>query len=269
MKTKIRKLNPFKNKRLEHAYVWEKVYDLNLKKNNIKCLDYGGHDGMLIEELLKSNVINNGFTVDLNIDVINKNKNSLSKNHKMFDIKKGESLPFEKEYFDLITIVGVIEHVYDQNSLLKEIYRVLKPDGRIIIAVPGKHLFSFLDFGNWKFIFPVFHKWYIVKKYGYEYYDYHYVKCANGLIGDVEKEKAWHEHFTHKSLNKLLLDNRIKVTHKDGFGFFYRIFHNIKWLLPSTKIIFNLLIKIDSKIFSSAEIFIKGKKIDENFRIRK
>ena len=147
MKTKISELNPFNSGRLEHAFVWETIKEFYSKYNkNIKCLDYGGYDGMLMEELIKSNFTKNGVTVDLNLDIINKFKNTVSKYHQMIGIKKGKPLPFKKESFDVITIIGVIEHVHNQKYLLNEIYRILKPNGLIIIAVPGKHLFSFLDF---------------------------------------------------------------------------------------------------------------------------
>jgi O-antigen biosynthesis protein len=48
-----------------------------------------------------------------------------------------KSLPFQDNFFDVITCLAVIEHVYDIFHLVKEIKRVLKPGGYIIAEVPN------------------------------------------------------------------------------------------------------------------------------------
>lgn len=259
MKTKISKDNPFIIGRLEHAYAWEMVKK-SPKTTSFKVLDYGGYDGQLLEKFIKSKVVESCTTIDMNADIVNLNSNNISNGHELLVIKKGDPLPFTNECFDIVTIMGVIEHVYNQNKLLSEVYRVLKPGGILIVAVPGKHIFSFLDFGNWKFMLPRFHRFYIESKFGKQYYNRHFVECANGLIGDVELEKSWHEHFTHYELENLLNKSGFTVYDQDGFGFFYRIFHNIKWIFPVTSYFMNSLIKIDSRYFSKAELFCSARK---------
>jgi glycosyltransferase involved in cell wall biosynthesis len=49
----------------------------------------------------------------------------------------GQSLPFEDASFDAVSLWNVIEHVPDRQKLLDEIYRVLKPDGRLFIIAPN------------------------------------------------------------------------------------------------------------------------------------
>lgn len=260
MKTIISKFNPFVSGRLERAYAWEMINKINNSSSKYSALDYGGYDGQLLEKFIESGLVEFGTTIDMNSDIVFQNSNKTSIGHKLIVIKKGESLPFADASFDFITIIGVIEHVYDQNTLLSEIYRVLKSSGVLIIAVPGKHIFSFLDFGNWKFKLPRLHKWYIERKFGKDYYFKYFIECANGLIGDVELEKRWHEHFTHSELETLLSKNGFQVFDKDGFGLFFRFFHNIKWIFPKTSPFMNPLIKIDSKYFSMAEIFCTARK---------
>jgi len=51
------------------------------------------------------------------------------------------SIPFRSEKFDIITVLDVIEHIKDDKSVLKEIWRLLKPNGIIILTVPA---FQFL-----------------------------------------------------------------------------------------------------------------------------
>jgi SAM-dependent methyltransferase len=260
MKTLIKETNPLKIISLPHAYTFERIYLLHNDKKDLKVLDYGAYNGKMLETIVNSGLISEAQSVELNADIVKVSKDNLSPNHTLQVINKHDKLPFSNAYFDVITIMGVVEHVHNQDRLLLELNRVLKQNGSIIIAVPGKHFFSFLDFGNWKFIFPKIHKLYIKKKFGEEYYDYHYVKCANGLIGDVEVEKRWHQHFTHKELESLLQKNGFQVNDKDGFGFFYRLFHNIGYIIPFLNGFMKRLIAIDAKMFSSAEIFVTAYK---------
>ena len=48
-----------------------------------------------------------------------------------------EDLPYEDEKFDLVTALDVVEHLDDDVAGLKEMHRVLKPDGRLLIFVPA------------------------------------------------------------------------------------------------------------------------------------
>jgi Methylase involved in ubiquinone/menaquinone biosynthesis len=48
----------------------------------------------------------------------------------------GETIPFENETFDSIFSSEVLEHVPDVDACLKELSRVLKPEGKILITVP-------------------------------------------------------------------------------------------------------------------------------------
>ena len=46
------------------------------------------------------------------------------------------NLPFENDYFDLIICNHVLEHIDDDIKAMKEIYRVLKNNGKAIMQVP-------------------------------------------------------------------------------------------------------------------------------------
>ena len=46
------------------------------------------------------------------------------------------NLPFYDDTFDLIMCNHVLEHIPDDSSALKQLYRVLKPGGRAILQVP-------------------------------------------------------------------------------------------------------------------------------------
>jgi 2-polyprenyl-3-methyl-5-hydroxy-6-metoxy-1,4-benzoquinol methylase len=50
----------------------------------------------------------------------------------------GEALPFGDRHFDAVVSFAVLEHVQDEEKVLSEIHRVLKPRGDFLIAVPNK-----------------------------------------------------------------------------------------------------------------------------------
>jgi SAM-dependent methyltransferase len=261
MNFNISNKNPFKKTiNIPHAFVWEKVANLYAAKGKLKILDYGAYDGILLDKLSESNFIFDSTSIELNLDVVNENKNKKNVNNQLIHINKHTNLPFENQTFDVVLLIGVIEHIHNQKKILDELNRILKNDGKIIIAVPGKHIFSFLDFGNWKFMFPKFHKLYVELIHGKKLYKERFVDCKNGLIGDIEIEKKWHEHFTNSSLNSLLKKSNFIIDENDGFGLFFRIIHNVKYIIPIGKSYFDKLTIIDAKLFSKAEILCMAHK---------
>ena len=48
-----------------------------------------------------------------------------------------DKLPYEDDHFDYIYFCAVLEHLYDANFILTEIYRVLKKGGILIIITPN------------------------------------------------------------------------------------------------------------------------------------
>ena len=48
----------------------------------------------------------------------------------------GEELPYENGTFDLVTAFDVVEHMDDDIAGLREMRRVLRPDGRVLLFVP-------------------------------------------------------------------------------------------------------------------------------------
>lgn len=51
------------------------------------------------------------------------------------DISQG--LPFPNNFFDLVTGIEVIEHILDTDYFLSECYRVLVPDGLLLLTTPN------------------------------------------------------------------------------------------------------------------------------------
>ena len=54
-----------------------------------------------------------------------------------FTLLTSETLPFNRDFFDIVITNHVIEHIRDQNQHLREIQRVLKPGGICYLATPN------------------------------------------------------------------------------------------------------------------------------------
>ncbi len=52
----------------------------------------------------------------------------------------GYALPFADNSFDMIALFDTIEHIPDDQKVLEEVSRVLKPGGRVFISVPAYQL---------------------------------------------------------------------------------------------------------------------------------
>jgi len=69
------------------------------------------------------------------------------------------ALPYADDCFDLITFTEVIEHVENHRAVLREIARVLRPGGLVVITTPNilnlKSRLRFLFFGFWNLFGPL------------------------------------------------------------------------------------------------------------------
>jgi len=105
------------------------------KKNNI--LDFGAGSGVNLDMLRKHGLVDIHEQNKYARTVIKKNKN----------IKNLYStLKIKNDFYDLILMADVIEHVKQPKKLLKDLKKFLKKDGRILITVPAyQFLFSKKD----------------------------------------------------------------------------------------------------------------------------
>lgn len=60
-------------------------------------------------------------------------------NFKLYD---GKRLPFQDSFFDVVISFDVIEHIEDDREFIREIYRVLKPQGQVFLSTPNQNRFS-------------------------------------------------------------------------------------------------------------------------------
>lgn len=133
---------PFLRKRFKKFDIGREDIVLNLiSETGGRILDVGSGSGSLIfkardrfEEL---------FGIDISPSRIKKARDLAGQkfpddkkiHFSVQDISKGLSFP--DEMFNVITCVAVLEHIFDPYFVLDEIYRILKPQGILILEVPN------------------------------------------------------------------------------------------------------------------------------------
>lgn len=112
------------------------IRKMNLNKN-AKILEIGCSGGPLIKLLNKEGFLN--ITgIDVSESGINLCKKRGIDNVKVMD---GTKTFFDDNEFDLVIASDVLEHIKEDNDALSDWYRILKPNGKLIVFVPA---FNFL-----------------------------------------------------------------------------------------------------------------------------
>lgn len=63
----------------------------------------------------------------------------------------GEIIPFEDNTFDAIICTEVLEHVYNYQTLVDEMYRVSKPNARAIITIPFSARYHYIPYDFFRY----------------------------------------------------------------------------------------------------------------------
>ncbi|MCH7951963.1 class I SAM-dependent methyltransferase [Patescibacteria group bacterium] len=95
-------------------------------------LDLGCDDGSIAVERFK-NKINNPNIFGLDAD-LEKLKQARKRGIKAIKANVEKPFPFNSEAFDLVSANQIIEHLANADRFLKEIYRVLRPGGYLVLA---------------------------------------------------------------------------------------------------------------------------------------
>lgn len=71
------------------------------------------------------------------LDAARRLTNDSAIEYHQWDLNK-TPLPLPSEAFDVVVCLEVIEHIENQEGLVAELYRVLKPGGRVLLSIPNK-----------------------------------------------------------------------------------------------------------------------------------
>jgi ubiquinone/menaquinone biosynthesis C-methylase UbiE len=95
-------------------------------------LDVGCGDGSITNAIGKLPSVTEINGVDVSRTAISLAKSKYP--HINFKVGQVIELPFKSNYFDAITAIELIEHIYDTEQMFKEFLRVLKNNGYLIIT---------------------------------------------------------------------------------------------------------------------------------------
>jgi ubiquinone/menaquinone biosynthesis C-methylase UbiE len=117
----------------EYPFVYSRLKSL---KRNVKIFDAGSGISFLPFLLAKSNIRANIICGDRDVTLKNIYDNLITQEKKRVKFVYTDLVktPFHSNYFDAIYCVSVLEHCTHMPEIIDEFYRILKPQGALIIT---------------------------------------------------------------------------------------------------------------------------------------
>ena len=127
---------------------------LNPQKNSL-VLEIGMGNGLFIKDLLNNanniEYIGLDFSQTMIDEAIALNQNLIDEQKVSFINGSVDSLPFKDNSIDYITTTNTVYFWPDLTVNAKEIYRVLKPNGKILIGYRSKEMMDKIELANFGF----------------------------------------------------------------------------------------------------------------------
>ncbi|MDE3088749.1 MAG: class I SAM-dependent methyltransferase [Chloroflexota bacterium] len=128
--------------RLGHpSYVWRFGQDRRLdlmrrfvRYDGARILDIGCGIGTYVDKFRSLGA--RAFGVDIDVEKLAEARRA--KRLQLLTAAVSETLPFRDNYFDVVVLHEVIEHVADDRQTVREAYRVAHRNGRIIVFAPNR-----------------------------------------------------------------------------------------------------------------------------------
>lgn len=98
-------------------------------------LELGYGSGVMMPTLASIGKTVSGIDIDANPEKVEKRLEQLGVKA---SLKRGDirDMDYSAENFDLIVAISIFEHISDLETALNEVYRILKPDGELLVGIP-------------------------------------------------------------------------------------------------------------------------------------
>lgn len=118
-----------------------------------KILDVGCHSGLCTEKIVSFTNPAEIYGIDVSPQAIEKAKKRMKRGK--FIVGDAQDLPYERDFFDAVFCVEMLEHVDFPDKVLKEIYRILKKGKFAVILIPTDNLLFRTIWFLWNIRYPV------------------------------------------------------------------------------------------------------------------
>ena len=123
--------------RLEHIHRYAVVLDVLKDKDVLDVACGEGYGSAMIADVARSVT-----GVDISIEAVNHASATYKKNNLVFREGSAINLDFRDASFDVVVSFETLEHLGEQEQMLAEIRRVLRPDGFLMISSPNRPIYS-------------------------------------------------------------------------------------------------------------------------------
>ena len=130
----------FNSLRYAHAFSITDSDQFRLEKvlsfigNNKKVLDIGCGDGFVMEKIKKQRNAVSGIEISIPSIRSARKRGFVVYDISLNDIHWSKKI---KQKFDVVWVGEVIEHIFDTDSFLENVRRVLKKDGKMVLSTPN------------------------------------------------------------------------------------------------------------------------------------
>jgi SAM-dependent methyltransferase len=116
----------------------EKIHGYSSARG-LKVLDVGCGNGYVLFQYARNGAEVTGVDLTATAVDLSRKRFALGGLPGKFVEIDGEHLPFPDDHFDIACSMGVLHHISNPQTTVDEIYRVLKPGGRLIVMLYHRH----------------------------------------------------------------------------------------------------------------------------------